>query len=123
MNDTGGGHHAVNEALVDLLRHTGITKANLTAGDDYAGVGSLLQRLSPKKSSSNLLSYTSSVATSPEKGQVDRSTPGAAPATAPGDAPSFSSGQFFAGTVILPNRSGRLKSVHRIVAKVRDFSE
>ena len=105
---------------MDLLRHTGITKANLTAGDDYAGGGSLLQRLSPKKSSSNLLSYTSSVATGPEKGQVDRSSPGA-PATAPGDALSFSSGQFFAGTVILPNRLGRLNSIHRIVAKVCDF--
>ena len=115
MNDTGSGHHAVNEALVDLLRHTGITKANLTTGDEYAGGGSLLQRLSPKRSSPNLLSYTFSAATSPEKGQVDRSSPGNAPASAPGDALSYTSGQFFAGTVILPNRSGRLESFQRIV--------
>ena len=103
VNDPGG-HHAVNDALVDLLRHAGITKANLTSAEDFAGGGSLLQRLSPKKTSSDLLSNTFPAAAIQDKGQVGRPSPLAAAVA--GDL-SYTSGQFFSGTVILPNRFGR----------------
>jgi hypothetical protein len=86
VNDPGG-HHAVNDALVD-----------------FAGSGSLLQRLSPKKTSSDLLSNTFPAAAIPDKGQVGRPSPLAAAVA--GDL-SYTSGQFFSGTVILPNRFGR----------------